>query len=160
MYAGIPRAPHGHVSALPLGTEGIRVRWPESGTRSGRQDGAGGAEGGPTCNGSRQGAGSELPGVASVTAEEEGDEPATLLRTQTGDELGERVSGPFVREGLSHSAEPGVDSSDVNGSTLYIGINLNNPISYVASITTGAPPELSTSYTMASPRNATIPCAI
>jgi hypothetical protein len=34
---------------------------------------------------------------------------------------------------------------------------LNDPVGYVALLATVAPPELSTSYTMASPRNATIP---
>src|SRR5262245_10248172 len=59
--------------------------------------------------------------------------------------------------GLSHSAEAGVDSSGVDGRALRAGTTLTDPMIYVALVATVAPPELSTSYTMAGRRNATIP---
>ena len=59
--------------------------------------------------------------------------------------------------GLSHSAEPGLDSSGVERRPLLLGTTLTDPVIYVALAATFAPPELSTSYTTDSPLNATIP---
>ena len=61
--------------------------------------------------------------------------------------------------GLSHSAEPGLDSSGVERRPLLLGTTLTDPVVYVALAATFAPPELSTSYTTDSPLNATIPIA-
>jgi hypothetical protein len=64
-----------------------------------------------------------------------------------------------VAQGLSHSAEPGLDSSGVERRPLLLGTTLTDPVIYVALAATFAPPELSTSYTTDSPLNATIPIA-
>ena len=61
---------------------------------------------------------------------------------------------------MSHSAESDVDSSDVDGGALRGGTRQNDPVSYVALAAAVALPELSTSYTMASRQNATIPAVL
>jgi hypothetical protein len=64
-----------------------------------------------------------------------------------------------IAQGLSHSAEPGPDSSGMDRRPLLLGTTLTDPVTYVALAATFAPPELSTSYTTDSPLNATIPIA-